>query len=79
MLTKVELGVRRPGEVEVVKGLTRTDMVVTDGQMKLKDGAPVMVLPPPAPAATANGAAAPKPGGGVAAQASRRIDEVGGA
>ena len=63
MLTKVELGVRRPGEVEVVKGLTPTDMVVTDGQMKLKDGAPVMVLPPPpAPAAAANGAA-PKPGG----------------
>jgi hypothetical protein len=31
--------------------------------MKLKDGAPVMVLaPPPAPAAAANGAA-PKPGG----------------
>jgi membrane fusion protein, multidrug efflux system len=62
MLTKIELGVRRPGEVEVVKGLTRTDVVVTDGQMKLKDGAPVMVLPPPAPAAAANGAA-PKPGG----------------
>ena len=31
--------------VEVVTGLTPNDMVVTDGQMKLKDGAPVMVLP----------------------------------
>jgi membrane fusion protein (multidrug efflux system) len=64
MLTKVELGVRRPGEVEVVKGLTPSDMIVTDGQMKLKDGAPVTVLapPPPVPAAAANGAA-PKPGG----------------
>jgi membrane fusion protein (multidrug efflux system) len=62
-LTKVELGVRRPGEVEVVKGLGPTDMIVTDGQMKLKDGAPVMVLPsqPPAqPAAPAS--TAPKAG-----------------
>jgi membrane fusion protein (multidrug efflux system) len=51
MLTKIELGVRRPGEVEVVKGLGATDMVVTDGQMKLKDGAPVTVMPAkPAPA-----------------------------
>jgi membrane fusion protein (multidrug efflux system) len=42
--------VRRPGEVEVLKGLSATDVVVTDGQMKLKDGQPVMVLPtPPAP------------------------------
>ncbi len=64
ILTKVELGVRRPGEVEILKGLTPTDMVVTDGQMKLKDGTPVMVLapPPPTPAAAVNGAA-PKPGG----------------
>ena len=62
-LTKVELGVRRPGEVEVVKGLGPTDMIVTDGQMKLKDGAPVTVLPPPPPpAATANGTP-PKAGG----------------
>jgi membrane fusion protein (multidrug efflux system) len=49
LLTKVELGVRHPGEVEVLKGLSANDMVVTDGQMKLKDGAPVMVLPAPAP------------------------------
>jgi len=46
-LTKVELGVRRPGEVEVLKGLAANDVVVTDGQIKLKDGAPVMVLPGP--------------------------------
>ena len=63
-LTKIELGVRRPGEVEVVMGLTPNDMVVTDGQMKLKDGAPVMVLPaPPPPPAAAAGGVAPKPGG----------------
>jgi len=60
MLTKIELGVRHPGEVEVVKGLSATDMVVTDGQMKLKDGAPVTVMPvaPPAPVAPAPGKAA---------------------
>src|SRR3954447_8404760 len=59
-LTKIELGVRRPGEVEVVKGLSPADMVVTDGQMKLKDGAPVTVMPitPAAPTAPAPGKAA---------------------
>jgi hypothetical protein len=48
----------------VVTGLTPNDMVITDGQMKLKDGAPVMVLPapPPPPAAAASGVG-PKPGG----------------
>ncbi len=56
VLTKVELGVRHPGEVEVLKGLSANDVVVTDGQMKLKDGAPVMVLPAPqaAPKAALN-------------------------
>lgn len=61
VLTKIELGVRRPGEVEVLKGLTANDVVVTDGQMKLKDGAPVMVLPaqPPAPKAAFDQSGAP--------------------
>ena len=45
VLTKVKLGQRRPGEVEVVAGLSPGDMVVTDGQIKIKDGAPVTVLP----------------------------------
>lgn len=56
-LTKVSLGVRRPGEVEVTGGLEPGDLVVTEGQMKLKDGAPVMVLPNAPPA---GGAPAPK-------------------
>lgn len=53
--TKVELGIRRPGEVEVRSGIAPTDLVVTDGQIKLRDGVPVM-LPPaqtPVPAAEA--------------------------
>jgi membrane fusion protein (multidrug efflux system) len=59
-LTKIELGIRRPGEVEVLKGLAPNDMVVTDGQMKLKDGAPVSIMPakPAAPAAPAPGKSA---------------------
>ena len=49
-LTKIEIGVRRPGEVEVLSGVGGKDMVVTDGQMKLRDGAPVTVLAAPAAA-----------------------------
>lgn len=62
MLTKVQLGIRRPGEVEVLQGLGENDVVMTDGQMKMKDGAPVMVLP--RPPATASG---PAPGAAPAA------------
>ncbi|MEO8007058.1 MAG: efflux RND transporter periplasmic adaptor subunit [Betaproteobacteria bacterium] len=51
-LTKVDIGNRAPGTVEILKGLAANDVVVTDGQIKLKDGAPVTVigLPPAAPA-----------------------------
>lgn len=58
-LTKVEIGNRSPGSVEILKGLAANDMVVTDGQIKLKDGAPVSVIAPPpaAPAAPATPAA----------------------
>jgi membrane fusion protein (multidrug efflux system) len=65
VLTKIDIGNRRPGEVEVAKGLVAGDVVVTDGQMKIKDGAPVMVLPsaPPPPPAVAGPTPAPKAGG----------------
>jgi membrane fusion protein (multidrug efflux system) len=43
-LTKVQLGVRRAGKVEIVKGLAPGDLVVTAGQIKLRDGAPVRVV-----------------------------------
>jgi membrane fusion protein (multidrug efflux system) len=51
-LTKVVLGKRGPGRVEINQGLSAGDMVVTEGQIKLRDGAPVMVMgaPPAAPA-----------------------------
>ena len=57
-LTKVDIGNRSPGSVEILKGLAANDVVITDGQMKLKDGAPVSVIVPP-PAAPP--AAAPAP------------------
>lgn len=57
VLTKVELGNRNPGEVEIANGLSPTDMVITEGQIKLRDGAPVMVMgaPPAAAPAKAEG------------------------
>jgi len=62
LLTKVTLGQRRMGEVEIVTGLGAADTVITGGQNKpmIFDGAPVMVIPsgdgpagPPEPAAAA--------------------------
>jgi membrane fusion protein (multidrug efflux system) len=61
-LTKVEIGNRQPGSVEIIKGLSANDMVVTDGQIKLRDGAPVVVTAAPpaaAPGAPASGTAVP--------------------
>lgn len=43
-LTKVEIGLRRTGEVEVKTGLAPDDVVITDGQMKISDGMPVTVV-----------------------------------
>lgn len=65
MLTKVEIGARRPGEVEIIAGLSPNDTVVTEGQMKLRDGAPVMVLPSQ-PAPTAGGGSSGVPPGPTA-------------
>ena len=46
VMTLVKLGLRRPGLVEILEGLEPGDLVVTDGQLKIRDGAPVTVLPP---------------------------------
>ena len=45
MMIDVTLGVRQNGEVEIRKGLSAGDTVVTAGQQKLRNGAPVMVVP----------------------------------
>ncbi|MFC7396065.1 efflux RND transporter periplasmic adaptor subunit [Chelatococcus sp. GCM10030263] len=41
--TKVQLGTRKAGEVEIVDGLGPDAMVVTAGQLRLRDGAPVEI------------------------------------
>jgi membrane fusion protein (multidrug efflux system) len=55
-LVKVKLGVRRNALVEVVDGLAEGDVVVTAGQLKLRDGAPVRAVGGGAP--VGNGASA---------------------
>ena len=52
--TKIEIGARIAGSVEVVRGLTNNDVVVTAGQPKIRDGGPVKI-------ATMNGAVEPTP------------------
>jgi membrane fusion protein (multidrug efflux system) len=62
---KVEIGVRREGVVEIVSGLGAADRVVTAGQIKLRDGAPVRVAAEPAmqPGAASKAAVASPPAG----------------
>ena len=40
---KVEIGQRRAGQVEILQGLTAGDVVVTAGQLKLRDGSQVTI------------------------------------
>lgn len=44
VMAKIELGLRRLGEVEVRSGLTAGDTIIVDGQLRLRDGTPVTVL-----------------------------------
>jgi membrane fusion protein, multidrug efflux system len=39
----IKIGRRRPGEVEILQGLTADDGVVVDGTLNLRDGVPVRV------------------------------------
>lgn len=57
-LVKVKLGVRRAAQVEVIGGLAAGDVVVTAGQLKLREGVPVR--------AVGNGAPAVPPAAGLA-------------
>jgi membrane fusion protein (multidrug efflux system) len=59
VMERVELGLRRPGEVEVRKGLAAGQTIIVDGQLRLRDGAPVTVISDKPPAAAAP-AASPK-------------------
>lgn len=62
-MTKVKIGEREIGRVEILSGLAAGDVVITAGQMKLHEGAEVAVLPPetaqPAEGQKAAGGAAP--------------------
>ena len=63
---KVELGQRREGLVEVVRGLAATDTVITAGQFKVREGVSVRAAAQPPEAPKAAGTVAPKsdkPGG----------------
>ena len=53
--TKVDVGQRRDSKVEILNGVDKDDMVVTAGQLKLRDGAPVNIAgtAPPAPTVAA--------------------------
>ena len=59
VMTPVRLGLRRPGQVEIIEGLSVGDLVVTDGQLKIRDGAPVVL--PPAPGTQSPGGQPPPP------------------
>jgi membrane fusion protein (multidrug efflux system) len=43
-MVKIVIGQRKDGEAEVVSGLSPGDVVVTGGQTKIRDGAPVTVI-----------------------------------
>jgi membrane fusion protein (multidrug efflux system) len=62
----VEVGQRRDGRVEIVKGISAGDTIVTAGQLKLRDGTPVSFS---ATQATAGNGAAEKGGDGSVAPA----------
>lgn len=44
--TKVEIGQRRQGNVQILTGLEKSDRVITAGHNKIRDGAPVNVTAP---------------------------------
>ena len=79
-LKKVKLGSRRTGEVEVSEGLSAGQLVVTAGQMKLREGAnvrPVGAGAPAQPAAMAGpGMAANQSAGGMSGMTG--MDGMGG-
>ena len=53
--TKVDIGQRRAGKTEIVRGLQDGDVVVTAGQLKLRDGVPVQTALVPSPPTAAVG------------------------
>lgn len=77
VLTKIEIGQRRPGEVEVISGLSAGDVVITEGQIKMRDGAPVTVLPNAPPPTASNAATPGQAAGAVSAPAAKPAPAAG--
>lgn len=72
---EVRLGIRRPGKVEILDGLSETDTVVVAGQQRVqRDFTPVRVIelgrPPGAPGGAPGGAAGGPPSGAASGAAS---------
>jgi membrane fusion protein (multidrug efflux system) len=65
--TKVGVGQRQDASVEVLNGLAGDDVVVTAGQLKLRDGAPVKLVNGDGAAGPATASSAPAAGEGGAA------------
>jgi membrane fusion protein (multidrug efflux system) len=62
--TKVEVGQRRDSKVEILNGVAKDDVIVTAGQLKLRDGAPVNVAGAASAKSSSTAVAAPPiPGG----------------
>jgi membrane fusion protein (multidrug efflux system) len=78
---KVETGQRRDGKVEVIAGLVPGDLVVTAGQLKIRDGSPVSVVgkqdDKAASAAPAASAAGPNDGSAAIAPANAAVKSSG--
>jgi len=68
-LVKVRLGVRRAAQVEILEGLAEGDVVVTAGQLKLREGVPVRAVGEGTPAAPLPAPASGTPGVAGAAAA----------
>ena len=70
MRTKVEVGQRRDGKVEIVEGVSGNDTIVIAGWQRLRDGAAVR-------AASASGGGAAPAGAAPAAQATKAVAAEG--
>ena len=77
--TRVEVGQRRDAKVEVLNGVSKDDIVVTAGQLKLRDGASVTVARTDAAIGRATASAPPTgpAGNGARGLAGRRITGQG--
>jgi len=79
MRTKVEVGQRRDGKVEIVEGISGSDTIVVAGWQRLRDGGAVRPASGGSPAAgggdVAKAGQAPKPGAATPASSAAPATE----